>query len=90
MISSECTGLDMLIGQMDLDPKTKFYLDKQIEYCQKQIKLDRPYASQLFFTYYDLAAIYALRGEREKAYKNLLIFNRGKRYHLAWDSLLIV
>jgi TolB-like protein/AraC-like DNA-binding protein len=64
------------------------YFDKQIEYCQKQIKLDRPYASQLFFTYYDLAAIYALRGEREKAYKNLLIFNRGKRYHAAWDSFL--
>jgi hypothetical protein len=33
-------------------------------------------------TYYDLAAVYAFRGEKDKAYKNLKIYNQSQRITL--------
>jgi hypothetical protein len=34
------------------------------------------------YTYYDLAGVYAFRGEKDKAYKNLRIFNQSQRINL--------
>jgi len=51
------------------------YFDKQIETCKGLIKLGRPHA-QNANAYYDLAAVYAFRGEKDKAYENLEIFNQ--------------
>jgi tetratricopeptide (TPR) repeat protein len=51
------------------------YFDMQIEYCLGDINSNRIWAS-LYFTYYDLAGVYAFRGEKEKAYENLRIFNQ--------------
>ena len=39
-------------------------------------------------TYYDLAGVYAFRGEKDKAYKNLRIFNQTQRIPL-WMAMLI-
>ena len=39
------------------------------------IELGRMYAESLI-TYYDLATVYALRGEKDKAYENVRIFNQ--------------
>jgi len=55
-----------------------YYFDKQVEYCVGAIELDRPYARR-FYAYYDLAAVYAFRGETEKAFENLWIFNKKER-----------
>ena len=52
-----------------------YYFDQQIQSCKLAIELNRYYASE-YYAYYDLAAIYAVRGEREKAYENLRIFNQ--------------
>jgi hypothetical protein len=68
--------------------EAEYYFDKQIEYCNEQIKLDRPYASRLLFTYYDLAAVLAFRGDRDNAYKNLKIFSQAQKFHLTWISFL--
>jgi hypothetical protein len=38
--------------------------------------------------YYDLAGVYAFRGEKDKAYKNLKIFNQRKTECL-WMVMLI-
>jgi tetratricopeptide (TPR) repeat protein len=51
------------------------YFDMQIKYSNEEIKLERG-SALTFFQYYDLAGIYAFRGEREKAYENLRIFNQ--------------
>jgi tetratricopeptide (TPR) repeat protein len=53
------------------------YFDKHIELCNNENKLSGA-RSKLFLTYYDLAGIYAFRGEKEKAYENLKIFNHGQ------------
>jgi len=47
------------------------YFEKQLEYCYRTIELGRPYAHRDLYAYYDLAAVYAFRGDREKAYENL-------------------
>jgi TolB-like protein/Tfp pilus assembly protein PilF len=67
--------------------EAKYYFDKQMEYCNNLIKSDRPYA-QLFYTYYDLAAIYAFRGDKDKAYENLKIFNQRQRIQLWMVNLI--
>ncbi len=64
-----------------------FYFDKQVEYCNGLIKSGRPYA-QLNFTYYDLAGVYAFRGEKDKAYENLRSFNQRQRMPI-WMARLI-
>jgi len=54
------------------------YFQMQIEYLKKAINLGRDYVSH--FLYYDLAAVYAFLGEKDKAYKNLRIFDQQKRF----------
>ena len=48
--------------------EAEYYFDEQINYCNKAIKLKRLYGQDLS-AYYDLAGVYAFRGERDKAYK---------------------
>ena len=59
-----------------------YYFDMQEEYCLRSIDLNRPYARRRLYAYYDLATVYAFRGEKDKAYENLRIFNRNKRMPL--------
>jgi TolB-like protein len=56
---------------------SEYYFNKQLDECNNQIKSRRPW-SQLYFTYYDIAGVYAFRGDKDKAYKNLRIFNQRK------------
>ena len=51
--------------------------DKQLEYCKNDIDLKRPWG-QALFPYYDMAGIYAFRGDKVKAYENLKEFNKRK------------
>jgi TolB-like protein/Tfp pilus assembly protein PilF len=68
--------------------EAEYYFDKQIEYCNEQINLERPLASRLLYVYYDLAAVYAFRGDKDKAYKNLKIFNQMQRIPIAFIPYL--
>jgi len=67
--------------------EAEFYFDKQMKICYGLIKSGRPYA-QIFLTYYDLAGVYAFRGEKGKAYENLRSFNQRQRMPL-WMVRLI-
>ena len=54
--------------------EAEYYFNEQIKYGNRMNELKRPGGEGLN-TYYDLAGVYAFRGERDKAYKNLRIFN---------------
>jgi TolB-like protein len=67
--------------------ESEYYFNKQLEECNNQIKSIRPW-SQLYYTYYDIAGVYAFRGDKDKAYKNLRIFNQRKLQPLWMLSLI--
>jgi len=62
--------------------EAELYFDKEIDYCNKIIESKRP-KSQTLSVYYDLAGVYAFRGDKVKAYENLRIFNQ-KQTRLMW------
>ncbi len=57
--------------------ESEYYFNKQLEECNNLFKSSRPW-SQMYYTYYDIAGVYAFRGDKDKAYKNLRIFNQRK------------
>jgi TolB-like protein/AraC-like DNA-binding protein len=69
------------------EESAEYYFNEQIKYCERSIELGRQYEKMLY-TYYDLAGVYAFRGERYKAYENLRIFNH-KPIMSSWMVSLI-
>ena len=61
--------------------EANYYFNEQINFCNRSIELGRLYAKQLW-TYYDLACIYAFKGEKDKAFENLRVFNQKQRMGL--------
>ena len=55
--------------------EAEYYFEKQLEYSKNDIELKRPWGQRLY-PYYDMAGIYAFRGDKEKAYKYLKLFNQ--------------
>ncbi len=58
-----------------------YYFDKQLEYSNNSIELKRPIGQSLY-AYYDIAAVYAFRGDKEKAYENLNLLKQRSTVHL--------
>ncbi|OFY63381.1 MAG: hypothetical protein A2Y71_14935, partial [Bacteroidetes bacterium RBG_13_42_15] len=56
-----------------------YYFNKQIELSENDIKNGRMY-SQAKYTYYDLAAVYAFKGNKDMALKNLRIVNEKTEF----------
>ena len=67
--------------------KAEYFFDETIKNSNRMIDLRRAYA-QAPEVYYDLAAIYAFRGEMDKAYKNLGIFSQKPCVEIKWGTLL--
>ena len=67
--------------------EAEYYFNKQIDYCNRIIKSGRPGIVENY-TYYDLAAVYAFRGNKSAAYTSLKLFNRGQVFPL-WLVTLI-
>ena len=63
------------------------YFEKAKENCINEIQLGR-YRTEQYFTYYDLASIYAFLGDKEKAYDNLRLFNQRQIMH-SWYVRLV-
>jgi TolB-like protein/Tfp pilus assembly protein PilF len=61
----------LMTGQPE---KADEYFELQKKYCEESIELNRVYARDAT-AYYDLACIYAFRGDKESAYNNLLLYN---------------
>ena len=76
--------------------EAEYYFNEQINYCNRMNELGRRLEQQLW-TYYYLADVYAFRGEKDKAYENLKIFNQRQsmtirmvnriKYHPLFDSI---
>jgi TolB-like protein/Tfp pilus assembly protein PilF len=64
-----------------------YYFDKQLEYCNGIIEVGRR-PHQDIDVYYDLAGVYVFRGDKEKAYEYLRIFNQRTRIPLRMVTLL--
>ena len=72
------TGLEQIgyaCWKLGMREKADYYFNQQIDYYNRINELGRV-MDQYLWTYYNLAAIYAFRGEREKAYENLRIYNQ--------------
>jgi len=63
------------------------YLDLEFRYCEDMIRLNR-LAVKMRYVYYDLAAIYAFRLQKELALENLRNFNQREKMPL-WSVSLI-
>jgi len=57
--------------------EAEYYFKEQIDYCNRMNELERA-ASEQLRTFYDLAAVYAFIGEKEKAYENLSFLNQSQ------------
>lgn len=73
--------------QLGMYEKADYYFDQQIAYSKKINELGRVMEEKLW-TYYDLAAVYAFRGEKDKAYENLRVFNQRQNMSF-WIFLVI-
>jgi tetratricopeptide (TPR) repeat protein len=63
--------------------EANFYFDKMIEYFNNLTDVGRKF----FGTNYNLAGIYAFRGEKDRAYENLRKFSEMERIPLWWLDL---
>ena len=59
---------------LGINDSANYCFNKQIENCNTAIKLGRPYG--ISFAYYDLAMVYAAKGDKINALRNLNIFNQ--------------
>lgn len=66
--------IGVVYSDLGLKDSAEYYFKKQIENCKAAIKLGRPYG--ISFAYYDLALIYASRGDKIKAVEILNIFKQ--------------
>ena len=67
--------------------KAEYYFEETIKNSNIMIDLGRGY-TLLPDVYYDLAGIYAFRGESDKAFKHLRIFSQKNCVDLKWGILL--
>jgi len=63
--------------------KANHYFNEQINFCNRSNEMGRLYA-KLSWTFYDLAGVYAFRGEKDKAFENLRVFNQKKQLAIWW------
>jgi tetratricopeptide (TPR) repeat protein len=61
--------------QNGYEEEADYYFDKQIDYCNWAIELGRNYAREVG-SYYDLAGVYAFRGDKDRVYENLRLLNQ--------------
>ena len=73
--------------QNGYEKEAEYYFNEQIIICNGLNELQRDH-SRNFYTYYDLAGVYAFRGEKDKAFDNLRIFNQKQRVPF-WMVILI-
>ena len=63
------------------------YINKHIEYCNSILTSGRR-TDIISYTYYDLAGIYAFRGDKKKVYHNLRMFSKVENCFLYMLTLM--
>jgi TolB-like protein/tetratricopeptide (TPR) repeat protein len=65
-----------------------YWFNEQKRYCEESINNKR-FSGQISLTsYYDLACVYAFRGEKQKAYENLKVLGQLKIFPKWWLDLI--
>ena len=83
------TGKEGHVWVIGNKKEAEYYSDKQVEYCLENIKKADTGAASINEFYYILAGIFAFRGEKEKAYENLRVFNQNEKGGwLLWVTLI--
>ena len=67
--------------------EANYYFDLQMNYSTREINSNLPRA-QGYYSYYERAGVYAFRGEKGKAYKDLWQFNQQATVLLAMVNLI--
>jgi len=62
-------NIGYILWQAGKEEEAEYYFNEQIRYCTESIRLNRPYGD--WGAHYDLVAIYAFQGDKEKAYTHL-------------------
>ncbi len=62
--------------------KADYHFNESIKNCNRLNELERR-SSAHSRSYYDLASVYAFRGENDKAFENLIIFNQKEQMHIS-------
>jgi len=57
------------------------YFNERLTFCSRALENDMP-LTDISWAYYDLASIYAFKGDREKALKNLTIYSKSTKCEL--------
>lgn len=57
------------------------YFNARLDFCSRAVENDMP-LPEIRWAYYDLACIYAFKGDMEKALKNLTIFSKSSKCEL--------
>jgi len=78
--------IDYAYWQNGMKEKAEYYYKEKINRLNKWI-LERPVSSN-YFNYYNLAGVYAFRGEKEKAYEHLRIFNQKQGMPKLWVIMI--
>jgi TolB-like protein/Tfp pilus assembly protein PilF len=63
------------------------YFNKQLQNCKSVLKNGRR-SDLIFYAYYDLAGIYAFKGDKKKAYQYLRLFDQSKNCFLYMLTLI--
>jgi TolB-like protein/AraC-like DNA-binding protein len=99
---NKCLESDKTLGEADIiwtwiagyiywmngdKAKAEYYLEEIIKNSYKQLDLGREF-TLLPDVYYDLASIYAFKGETAKAFKNLRIFSENNPCDNEWSVFL--
>jgi TolB-like protein/AraC-like DNA-binding protein len=71
---SDLYRIGWIYSELGMIDSAEYYYNKQIERCKAAIRLGRPYG--ISFAYFDLATIYTLKGDKEKALENIYMFSK--------------
>jgi TolB-like protein len=63
-------------------------VDKQLKICEESMERKDYSTASMFSTYYDMAGVYALKGDKEKAYNYLRLWSKGRVCPLWWVVLV--
>ena len=85
--SNEMHRIGYVFWQNGYKEEAEYYFNEQIKYCNTEIELKRMGEINIY-AYYDLGGVYAFKGEKVKAYKNLRTFNQIQQVPL-WMANLI-
>jgi len=87
LIHGELVDIAYVFWANGYEDDAEYYFNEQINYCDRIIELEREFVNK-YWEYFTLAQVYAFKGEKDKAYENLNIFNQRQKMCF-WEGFVI-